>query len=192
MMYLWNKYIITNDVYYNSFGEQLAVQKITAMIEQKDEYAWAGYVFLPIIYLIKFTLMSLVLLTGFYFFEIKAKFSQIFKVMMLSELPFLFLALLKFYWFFVIQTKYELAELQHFSPASLLQFFDVKQLDNWQIYPLALVSIFELSYWILLVYWIVELNLTSVQKGINIVLSSYLPALLIWVAFITFLTLNFT
>ena len=192
MMYLWNKYIITNDVYYNSFGEQLAVQKITAMIEQKDEYAWAGYVFLPIIYLIKFTLMSSVLFTGFYFFEIKAKFSQIFKVVMLSELPFLFLALLKFYWFFVIQTKYELAELQHFSPASLLHFFDVKQLDNWQIYPLALVSIFELSYWILLVYWIVELNLTSVQKGINIVLSSYLPALLIWVAFITFLTLNFT
>jgi hypothetical protein len=192
MVFLTNKYILTSELYYNSLGEQLALQKITEIIEQKEKYAWVGYVFLPIVYLIKFTLMSLVLFSGFYFFEIKAKFSQIFKVAMLSEFPFLLLALFKFYWFFVIQTKYELNDLQYFSPASLLQFFDIKQLENWQIYPLQLISIFELSYWVLLVYWIKEFSLASVKIGINILLSSYLPALLIWIAFITFLTLNFT
>lgn len=192
MMYLWNRYIMTNDIYYNSLGEQLTISKIDNIIDQSKKYEWVGYVFLPLIFLIKFILMSCVILTGFYFYEKKVKFSEIFKVVMLSEIPFLFLTLLKFYWFFVIQTKYELTDLQYFAPASLLQLFDIKQLENWQIYPLQILSVFELSYWIMLVYWIYELKLASIQMGIKVVLSSYLPALILWGAFITFLTLNFT
>ena len=60
---------MTNDIYYNSFGEQLAISKIDNIIDQSKKYEWVGYVFLPFIFLIKFILMSCVILTGFYFYE---------------------------------------------------------------------------------------------------------------------------
>jgi hypothetical protein len=187
---LTNMLLISETLYYNTFAEQLTAEKIEGIIEQSYEWAWIGYVFVPIIYYIKFLLVTLVLQAGFFFFERKVSFSTIFKAVMLAEIPFLVVPVIKLFWFLFIQTHYTLNDLQYFFPLSALQLFDIKSLPIWQIYPLQLFNIFELFYWVLLAYWLKKLLNISLNKSMEVVVSSYGTGLFLWVVFITFLSIN--
>jgi hypothetical protein len=189
-IFLTNLFLISDNLYYNTFAEQLASEKIEGLIEQSHKWAWIGYILVPIIYYIKFLLVALVLQTGFFFFDRKVSFSIIFKAVMLAEIPFLVVPVIELFWFLFIQTHYTLNDLQYFFPLSALQLFDVKSLPTWQIYPLQLFNVFELIYWILLAFWLKKLLNISINKSMEVVASSYGTGLLLWVVFITFLSLN--
>ncbi|NBA78875.1 hypothetical protein GOQ04_25205 [Emticicia sp. ODNR4P] len=109
---------------------------------------------------------------------------------MLAEIPFLIVPVIKLFWFLFIQTHYDLNDLQYFFPLSALQLFDVQKLPSWQVYPLQLMNVFELIYWVLLAYWLKKLLNLSLNKSMEVVASSYGTGLLLWVVFITFLSLN--
>jgi hypothetical protein len=189
---LFNTFLISDTLYYNSFSEQLTAEKIEEAFSFNQKWAWLGYVFIPIIYLLKFSLISLVLLTGFFFIDKKVSFSLLFKAVMLAEIPFLLVPLIKLFWFLFIQTHYTFNDLQYFYPLSALQLFDVKSLPTWQIYPLQLLNVFELAYWVLLAYWLKRLLNITLTKGMEVVIASYGTGLLLWVVFVTFLSLNAT
>ncbi|MDI9876238.1 hypothetical protein [Flectobacillus rivi] len=187
---LTNLFLISDTLYYNTLIEQLSVEKIESIIEQSRKWAWVGYLLVPIIYYLKFLLVALVLQTGFFFFDRKVSFSIIFKAVMLAEIPFLVVPVIKLFWFLFIQTHYTLNDLQYFFPLSALQLFDVQKLPSWQVYPLQLMNVFELIYWVLLAYWLKKLLNLSLNKSMEVVASSYGTGLLLWVAFITFISLN--
>lgn len=188
--FLSNQLLISETLYYNTLAEQLTLEKIGELIEQSHKWAWIGYILVPIIYYMKFLLVALVLQTGFFFFERKVSFSIIFKAVMLAEIPFLVVPVIKLFWFLFIQTQYTLTDLQYFFPLSALQLFEVKNLPSWQIYPLQLLNVFELIYWVLLAYWLKRLLNISLNKSMEVVASSYGTGLVLWVVFITFLSLN--
>jgi hypothetical protein len=143
----------------------------------------------PVIYYIKLSLIALVLQTGFFFFERKVSFSIIFKAVMLAEIPFLIVPVIKLFWFLFIQTHYDLNDLQYFFPLSALQLFDVQKLPSWQVYPLQLMNVFELIYWVLLAYWLKKLLNLSLNKSMEVVASSYGTGLLLWVVLLLSLVL---
>ena len=91
---LTNIFLISETLYYNTYAEQLTIEKIESIIEQSHKWAWVGYLLVPIIYYIKFSLITLVLQTGFFFFERKVSFSIIFKAVMLAEISFLVVPML--------------------------------------------------------------------------------------------------
>ncbi len=185
-----NQFLVSNTLYYNSYSEQLTIERIEGIIEESHKWAWLGYLLVPVIYYIKLSLIALVLQTGFFFFERKVSFSIIFKAVMLAEIPFLIVPVIKLFWFLFIQTHYDLNDLQYFFPLSALQLFDVQKLPSWQVYPLQLMNVFELIYWVLLAYWLKKLLNLSLNKSMEVVASSYGTGLLLWVVFITFLSLN--
>lgn len=185
-----NQFLVSNTLYYNSYSEQLTIERIEGIIEESHKWAWLGYLLVPVIYYIKLSLIALVLQTGFFFFERKVSFSIIFKAVMLAEIPFLIVPVIKLFWFLFIQTHYDLNDLQYFFPLSALQLFDVQKLPSWQVYPLQLLNVFELIYWVLLAYWLKKLLNLSLNKSMEVVASSYGTGLLLWVAFITFISLN--
>ncbi len=190
--YLSNQLLISKTLYYNTFSEQLTAEKIDEAFSFNQKWAWLGYVFIPIIYLLKFSLISLVLLTGFFFINKTVSFSVLFKAVMLAELPFLFLPLIKLFWFLFVQTNYTFNDLQYFYPLSALQLFDVKSLAIWQIYPLQLLNVFEMVYWGLLAYWLKRLLNITLTKSMEMIIASYGTGLLLWVVFVTFVSLNAT
>jgi len=190
VVFLSNNFLISESLYYNTFAEQLTAEKIDGLIEQTQKWSWLGYVFIPIIYLLKFSLISLVLLTGFFFIDKKVSFSLLFKAVMLAEIPFLLIPLIKLFWFLFIQTQYTFNDLQYFYPLSALQLFDVKSLAIWQIYPLQLLNVFEMVYWGLLAYWLKRLLNITLTKSMEMVIASHGTGLLLWVVFVTFLSLN--
>jgi hypothetical protein len=189
---LFNTFLISDTLYYNSFSEQLTAEKIEEAFSFNQKWSWLGYVFIPIIYLFKFSLIALALLTGFFFIDRKVGFSVLFKAVMLAEIPFLLVPLIKLFWFSFVQTQYDFNDLQYFYPLSALQLFEVKSLETWQIYPLQLLNVFELVYWVLLAYWLKRLLNITLTKGMEVVVASYGTGLLLWVVFITFLSLNST
>ena len=50
---LSNQFLVSDTLFYNSFAEQLTADKIDALIDQTQQWAWLGYVFIPIIYLLR-------------------------------------------------------------------------------------------------------------------------------------------
>jgi len=190
--YLSNQLLISETLYYITFAEQLTAEKIDGLIEQTRKWSWLGYVFIPIIYLLKFSLISLVLLTGFFFINKEVRFPTLFKAVMLAEIPFLLVPLIKLFWFLFIQTQYNFNDLQYFYPLSALQLFEIKTLATWQIYPLQLLNVFEMVYWVLLAYWLKRLLNITLTKGMEVVIASYGTGLLLWVVFVTFVSLNAT
>lgn len=104
IMYFTNQFLFSETIYYNTFAEQLTIEKIEGIIEQSRKWVWIGYLLVPIIYYLKFLLVALVLQTGFFFFDRKVSFSIIFKAVMLAEIPFLIVPVIKLFWFLFIQT----------------------------------------------------------------------------------------
>lgn len=190
--FLSNHLLLSNILFYDTFSEQLTIEKIDKLISFINKWKWLGYVFIPIMYLLKFSVIALILLIGFFFIDKKVSFSLLFKAVMLAEIPFLLIPLIKLFWFLFIQTQYTFNDLQYFYPLSALQLFDVKSLPTWQIYPLQLLNMFELVYWVLLAYWLKRLLNITLTKGMEIVIGSYGTSLLLWIVFITFLSLNAT
>jgi len=188
--YLTQSVLLTNQVYHNSYAEQLSYDRIEQILNLQAKWGWLSYSFLPLIYSIKFSLVACCLLVGSMFFDIKIKFSEAFKIALLAEIIFIAPMLIKVFWFLIIQKNYVLKDIQIFSPFSMLNIFEVKTIGLLWIYPLQTLNIFELLYILLLGFWTYKFAAKSYEKALNMVLASYLPALCIWLILIMFATLN--
>ncbi len=185
-----DKHIYTDEYYYNLLGEKLNFERIEKIINNKKENIWFGYILIPIIYIIKFTLIAGILSIGLFFILNRFEFKKAFYLAIIAEYIFLIPALLKLLWFLVIQTDYQEVDLQSFYPLSSLNFFDYQSLDKWLLYPLKLLNLFEVTYWFVLAYGIAKIIKQDLASGMKVVLASYGAGLVLWVALVMFLTVN--
>ncbi len=188
--YLIQSFLITNSVLYSSYAEQLSYERIEEMIDGQNKWAWVSYAVLPLIYAIKFFLVACCLLVGSMFFDIRLKLNDAFKIALLADIIFVIPMLIKVFWFLFVQKSYVLQDIQAFSPLSALNLFNVKSINLIWLYPLQAISLFELGYIFLLGYLVYKFGAKSYEKGLNMVLGSYVPALIMWVILIMFVTLN--
>lgn len=188
--YLTQSFLITNDVFHNSYAEQLSYDRIEELIDGQTKWAWIVYAILPLIYTLKFFLVACCLLVGSMFFDLKLKFSEAFRIALLADVVFIIPMLIKVFWFLVVQKEYVLQDIQQFSPLSIISTFDTKTLGLLWFYPLQILNVFELLYIFLLGFWVYQFGAKSYEKGLNMVLGSYVPALFIWVILVMFVTLN--
>lgn len=188
--YLVQSFLITHNVFHNSYAEQLSYVRIEEMIDGQNKYAWVGYTIMPLIYALKFFLVGCCLMVGSMFFDIKLKFTEAFKIALLADVVFFIPMLIKVFWFLVVQKEYVLQDIQMFSPLSMLNIFDIKTLGLLWFYPLQTLNVFELLYIFSLGFWVYQFGAKSYENGLNMVLGSYVPALFIWVILVMFVTLN--
>lgn len=180
-------------LYYNSISEQLTSEQIKDYLEFQDKWQWVGYFMIPILILIKTVLITSVLYIGVFFINKSVvTFKSVWRIVINSEFIFLFIPICKIIWFSFFQTEYKLVDIQYFYPFSALNFISHKELEPWLIYPLQTINLFELAYIIYLSYQLGLLTKTNPDTGLKIVVSSYIPALLLWVTTVMFFTLNFS
>lgn len=184
--------LISDQLYFIFFADQLSYEQIEVLIKRNHQWSWMTYPLLPVLNLVKFTLVTSCLGLGYYFYENKFPFKPFFIISVKAELILYLPALVKLVWFLFIQTDYHLADLQYFYPLSLLSLFDPTSLEPWLIYPLQLLNVFELLYWFALAYGISQTLDMSLGKAFGLVASSYGVGLLLWVAFVMFLTVSFS
>lgn len=180
-------------------NENYTTSQVNMYFETKQKWQWFSYSIIPIFLLIKISIIASILYIGTFFYsKAKVTFKQLFNAVVKAEFVFSGVGVLKIVWFYFFETSYTLEDLQYFYPLSALNIVGYKGLDAWFIYPLQVLNLFELAYWLLLAYFIGKLAFTEKDKGkpmdlgFKIVATSYGSALLLWVVVVMFFTLNYS
>jgi hypothetical protein len=188
------KYLNYQELVYNFYLEQLSQKQLEQLLKNQDKWSWIGYAIVPLIILIRTSLVSLCLNIGVFFYdtENKIKFKQFFGIALLGEFVLMSMNYFKFAYFYFLQREYTLIDLQQFYPLSYANFIDVTTLEPWLLYPIQTINLFEIGYFFVLVYGLHKLLKNKYAKSFEMVAISYGTGLVIWLGLIMFLTLNLT
>lgn len=184
--------LVSDNLYFNALQTQLSYEQIENILAQGKKWQWLGYLALPVVLLLKFSLVTCCLCLGYFFSSNKFVFKSFFGLSIVAELLFILPALLKILWFLFVQTDYSLNDLNQFYPLSLLNLFNQETLPRYWIYPLATLNMFEVVYWFLLAYGVAGETGLSYNKSFGLVMSSYGVGLLLWIVLVMFLTITYS
>ncbi len=198
-----NSYVLINEgLYFNNFAEQLSYEQIEDMLAQGKKWEWLGYAIIPVIYLIKLSLVAACLSVGVFVATNRFEFRRLWGVALVAEFVFVVPLIVKILWFAFVQTNYTLKDLQFFYPLSALNFFDYKHLESWWVYPLQTLNVFEVLYWVVLAWQMQapkspEGDFNNSHSGdlgasFQVVLASYGVGLLLWVAAVMFISVSYS
>lgn len=197
------KYILFIDILiYNNLSNKITALQLNQFLNLQKKWEWLSYLIIPLILLIKTTLVASVLYIGTFFYsKTKVTFKQLWHIAVKAEFLFLLVGVAKIIWFYFFQKSFTLEDLQYFFPMSALNIVGYKGLEAWFIYPFQTLNLFELAYWLVLAYYIGKIASPTkngviskypIDFGLKIVATSYGSALLLWVVVVMFFTLNYS
>jgi len=137
--------------------------------------------------LLKLGAITLILHTALYLNDENVSIGNIFKVSVLAEFVFLIPAAVKIFSFRYTYPNGNLLDWHRYYILSSLSFFEGAPAD-WY-YALQTANLFEVAYWFILAYGISKITTLNFERSLRIVVTSYVPALLIWIAAVTFFIL---
>jgi len=189
VLHIQQKYVLTEQVYYNTLGEQLTIERIDAFIDKQNTWTWLRYFFIPVTLLFQTFLVSICLATGAILLDYKLKFSAIFGIVVKASVIYAIgkLVYMMVVQFMDIQTIEDLMKADVFS---LLGWTGAENVPTWLQYPLSVVNVFELGFWLLLAGGMGYLLQKHWTRMINFVTVTYGVGLVVWVLLIVFLQLN--
>jgi len=189
-------FLSNSDLFYQSYSNQITIYRLDEMMEQTHQWQWVGYAILPVIILLRVFYTTIFLYIGVFFTELKIEFGKLFKIALLADFVFVLAALAKLIILIFFKEVSTLEDLQ-FQPLSVMELLDSRTVDLLFVYPLNLLNIFELGYFIVLGWLLVpalnEANWEQPVKfgrSLQIAVASYGSGLLLWVLLVMFLTLN--
>lgn len=188
--FLTNKALITQEAFYHSFSNQFEYTQIDEFYSFRQKSVWIFYILLPFILVFKIFLVSICLQTSLILNDFKLKFTSTFKIAITAEFVFLLPQLIKLAWFLLVKTEYTLTDVQQFYPLSALNLFKIENLSALLIYPFQTFNVFEILYWIILAGGIKQALDTDINHGIRVVFSGYIPALILWIICVMFITVS--
>jgi len=184
----------TDELIFNSLGEQLTPVQIHKLLQSQEKWAWMGYAIIPLLIFVRTSLVATCLSIGYYLYHINdlkaMKFKYFFNIAIQAEVVLLLVGVSKLVWFNYIDTTFTLQDLQQFYPLSVVNFLDMQNIDTWLLLPLQTLNLFEVVYWFALAYGLFELIKGKFWKSFEITMVSYGTGLVIWVVCIMFFTLN--
>jgi len=188
----------TDTLLHQTFGGQLAFERVSAMVSLSKKWQWVGYVAIPVVVLLRVFYTSVFIYTGLYFADIATGFGRIFKVALWADSVFVLSGVAKLVILLFFKEVSTLHDLQ-FQPLSVLELTDQATIDAIFIYPLSLLNLFELGYFIVLA-WLLRDMLNAEQPEIRVrfgntirlVTLSYGSGLLLWVIVVMFISINLT
>lgn len=191
-MYITGVIFNTKELITGFYSEQFAQEQIDQIIDNQEKWFWVSYLVSFIIILIRASLVSFCLNIGLFFYDIenKIKFKKFFKIALLGEFILVLIGYFKVSYFYFIKTDFTLEDLQQFYPLSYTNYLDLKNIEPWLVYPLQTINLFEIAYFLVLVYGLHKLLKNKYSKSFEIVAVSYGSGLVIWLGLVMFLTLN--
>lgn len=188
--YILNEIIITTDVYFRSYAEQVAVERIEELIEFVSKWRVVGYALIPLMLTLKISFTAICLNIGTIFNNYKIGFSKLFRIALIAEVIFATATLTRNLWLLGYKDVNTMADIQQFYPLSLMAFFNVDEIPSWIIYPIHTINLFEVLYWLALTIGLSMVLNEKRKKIFALVLGSYGVGLLLWMVFVVFLSIN--
>lgn len=193
-VFLVNNFIASDTLISSFYSEQLTREQLDKLLESNHKWAWLNYFSMPILILLRSSLVAICLSIGTFFYNIENKipFKKFFRVALVGEFVLVLVGYFKLGYFYFIKTDYTLPDLQQYYPLSYINFLDLEKIEPWLIYPLQTINLFEVAYFFVLVYGMHKLLMNSYGKDLEITAVSYGSGLIIWIGLVMFLTLNYT
>ncbi len=141
------------------------------------------YLSVPVFYLWKITLTTIFIWISSFFFGYRLLFNQLWKLVMLMELVLLLPEILKIIWFIGDTTNIEYWEIKAFYPFSILSVLNFEEISERWHYPLKALNIFEVMYWLLLLFGIHSLANKKFKIARWIVITGYIIPFFLWLIF---------
>lgn len=189
VFYFWIDYAILRDlVFYEFYSDKFSESRIYELLDFRKEWLWITYPIKLLIQLIVIQIPAMLLYLGLYLGKYEIRYKQVFEIVLISEFVFFIPLLIKIIWFSYHPVSMEAVRL--FSPLSLFSLFNADSLQEWLFYPLKVLNIFEVIYWILLAFLLAKYLKSSLDSMLKIVLGYYVSFLFCWVVFIMFISLG--
>ena len=189
LSFILNEFVITDTVFYNSYADRLNIERINELSKLISKIKWISYLLSPVGYFIKFLFITLILLIGDVLLDTKIGFKKLFFAVILSESIFLTQEAIRVFWFLFIDKPETISDVGKFDILSIYSLVESQNIYSWLVYPFKTANIYELIYWIFLAWIIKVLSKQNYETSLKLVLTTYVPALFIWVVFIMYLSI---
>jgi len=141
------------------------------------------YLSIPIIYLWKFTLIGFLLWLGTFAFGYKISFARCWQIAMIAETIFILPEILKIGHFLFSGADPDLWDIRAYYPLSLMSLANYQELEPQLHYPLKAMNVFEVVYWVILMYGVHLAVKKRSDFAILIVIASYILFFFLWLWF---------
>ncbi|WEA01745.1 hypothetical protein [Mucilaginibacter sp. SJ] len=182
MIWLTDKNILTLE-FLNGSGEYLTGDPVTEFTAYHDLQRWI-YLSEAAYLSIKILLVSITIYTALYLKGAGCTFTDTMLVVMRAEFIFVLAALIKSLAFTQLFHPGTLADWHRFHPLSALSI--IGNVGASWYYPLQTLNLFEIAYWFMLAWGIYRLIGGVFDRSLQMVLSSYVPALFLWTLTLSF------
>ncbi len=185
LIWITGEYVLTPELYANSGNPLSGIPGrdagVVAMLQKWIYLSSAAYL------MIKLGLITLILHTALYLFHQNVPLHRVFKITVIAEFIFLIPAAIKLGTFSYTYPDGNLLDWHQYYVLSALTYF--KGVPAAWYYALQTLNLFEVIYWFLLAQSINGITKLTFDQSLKLVLVSYLPSLVIWVATVTFISL---
>ena len=187
--YLINEFIYSDYFLYEGIGDQLSADRAANLVYMLKKWKWIGYMLIPIILLVKIYLISFCIEIGAIFKAYRISIKRIFRVVLFAEIVFLSAQLIRTASLYF--SDYDtLNEINFFYPLSILGLLNPENLSGWLLYPLQMVNLFVLVYFLLLAYGLSLMLGKKYLRMLSFAFCTYGPCLLIWLLFVMFINVS--
>jgi len=180
-----NKYILTVNFYERNGEPVSGIPDMASTIYQRLQQTI--YLYSAIYLVVKLLVIAFILYTSLYYFEIKASYRDILRVVTLAEFIFLIPAIVKVWWFYYYNFNATLWQWQKFYFLSVASF--TEYIKPVFLYPLQTLNAFELAYWFFLAAGIRSVTKADFDRALRVVVSSYVPLLALWMVIVAFIAM---
>jgi hypothetical protein len=185
------EFILSEKLYFNSYIEQMAEERISMIIDSKDKYWWVSYISIPLIIILQILFITLCLNIGTLLYDIKIKYTEILKIV--TKGLFLYFVIQLFF----LTIGYLTTELNSFQDLNKLNFYSLSsifsnsELPLWLNTILSYLSIIEFIFILIISYGFKSFFNFNYAESFNFVFSIYGTGLLFWVILIAFIISSF-
>lgn len=193
LLIIWlSQTLINETVFFNTYSDQLTYERSMELFARMKSFSWTAYIFSPLLLLIKFSVLTLIIYIGVFFSEMQKEITlgKVFTIIVGSEAVILLASVAKLLWFSFFAGNYTLDEMGFFYPLSLINLFSQPEVAAYWVYPLQLANIFQVLYILMLAAGLSKISTARREATDRIVLSTYFPAIALWIVLVMFLTIN--
>ena len=189
MFVINNRLILTKEVYYNSYIEQLSIERIDNVVEEGRKWHMISIFFIPLLLMVKVSFTSSCLFIGLLFKGFRSAFMDVFNIALKAELVFMLGNIIRITVLLGFKEIEDFGDLNYY-PLSLLSITGTKDIYPWLVYSLQSFNFFELAYWLLLAKGLTINFKKDYSAMLMLVISTYVVGFVLWILTVMLLLMN--
>ena len=185
------EFVISESLWFDYFeSKNLESDEINSVLDFYEEWSLINYITLPLIYLLKISLIAFWILSGAILYGYRISFIVLLEKIILAEFVWLILPLISIFWFGFFASPDSVRQIENFGFISVLDLVNGINYDGWIVYLLRSISLIHIIYILILSLELKKVISTSQTEALKFTTSVYGSAFFVWIVFYSFVSLN--